>query len=402
MNQMRIPDLPPLPPRKITFLINSMEGGGAERAMANLIGHLLPHLPDCRVELILLDDLPRAQVLPEGVRVVTLDGGGSMLRSARALARYWLKGGAPDLCISFLARANCLNAWFAQATGHEAIISERVQTSAHLASARGAAVLRLITRLSYPRAAAVVPVSQGVALDLERNFGVKSARMTVIGNPIDAAHLQRLALQAPAIALPKRYLLAMGRLVPNKNFPMLLAAYAKANPKSDLVILGEGSERAALTKQIAALGLTGRVHLPGFVANPYPVIAGSDYLVSASNAEGFPNTLIEAMALGRAVVATDCPSGPAEVLGGDAPIGSGRAVRAAHGVLCPMNDSRAMAEALGWLEDIALRTTLAAQAQSRAQDFGVDAVVHRYLGLIHAACPRFAAASPDALIGKGD
>lgn len=370
---------------RICFLINSMEGGGAERAMANLLHHLLPRLPGRAVELVLLDDRPVVQDLPAGLRVVTLAGGGRIGGAAWALWRHW-RSAPPQVCISYLARANVLNCWLALRFGHRAIISERVQTSAHLARARGAAVLRRITAMSYRRAAVVVAVSRGVAADLEANFAVPAARIEVIGNPIDAAALAALAAQPPVLppgfGLPGRYLLAVGRLVANKNFPMLLEAYALASPEAELVILGEGPERAALRAQIGRLGLAGRVHLPGFLPNPYPVMAEAEALVSCSNAEGFPNTLIEAMTLGLAVVATDCPSGPGEVLRGAARPGLAPQESAQDGVLLPCNDVPALVAALQFLADPACRADLAARARARARDFGTEEVVRRYLGLI--------------------
>lgn len=389
------------PPERIAFLINSMEGGGAERAMANLLHHLLPHLAGRAVELILLDNLPRVQSLPPGLVVRQLDARGSMMRSARQLAAQFARS-RPDVCVSFLARANCLNVALAARFGHRAIISERVQTSAHLAGARRGWLFRRLTRLLYPHAAAVVPVSQGVAEDLARNFGVSRARMAVIGNPIDATDLHARAAAPPEIALPARFILAVGRLVVNKNFPMLLAAYAQARPRAELVILGEGPERAALGAQIARLGLSGRVHLPGFVPNPYPVMARAEYLVSCSNAEGFPNTLIEAMTLGCAVVATDCPSGPAEVLGGQArAVGQGP-VRAAHGILLAPGDVAALAEAMVSLENPELRAAQAACATARARDFGTEEVLRQYLALIDAPAPARAAPARKTLLVEGD
>lgn len=391
----------PAAPARIAFLINSMEGGGAERAMANLLHHLLPHLAGHKVELILLDDLEQVQRLPQGLVVHQLNAGGSMLRSARQLAAHFARA-CPDVCVSYLARANCLNVALAARFGHRAIISERVQTSAHLASARRGWLYRLITRLSYRHAAAVVPVSQGVADDLAENFGVLPARMKVIGNPIDAADLHRRAADTPETALPERFILAVGRLVVNKNFPMLLAAYAQARPEADLVILGEGPERAALAAQIADLGLSGRVHMPGFVPNPYPVMARAEYLVSCSNAEGFPNTLIEAMTLGRAVVATDCPSGPAEVLGGAARHAGHGPVRAAHGILVARDDADALAKAMRQLEDPGLRATLAASATARARDFGIEEVLRQYLSLIEPPARAGAALVRGDLLVEGD
>lgn len=368
-------------PRRVTFLINSMEGGGAERAMANLLGHLKGRLEGAAVEIVLLDDLPIQQNLPGWVTVVALDGRGSMLRSAVELLRYFRKN-PPTVCVSYLARANCLNVLAKALIGHRALISERVQTSSHLSTARAGAIYRWITRVSYPRADRVIAVSAGVADDLVDNFSVPRAKITVIGNPIDAAALQAAAKEAPAFDLPERFILAVGRMVVNKNFKMLLEGYARARPEADLVILGDGPERAALEAQVQAAGLTGRVHMPGFVTNPYPIMARCECLVSCSNAEGFPNTLIEAITLGCPVIATDCPAGPSEVLRGHAQAGAAVIDNARDGLLIPMGDVDALVDAFQVYASAEARADYAARAQARSAAFGVESVVRDYLSLI--------------------
>lgn len=367
---------------RITFLINSMEGGGAERAMANLLHHILPHLSDCRVELVLLDDLPRVQSLPEALVVRQLDGGGKLWRSYGQLSRHWSDPDhRPDICVSFLARANCLNVWLSRRYGHRAIISERIQTSSHIAASRAAPILAAITRFTYPRADRVIAVSEGVADDLATRFAVPRGRMSVIGNAIDGAALRRRAAEPPAIDLPPDFLLGVGRLVANKNFALLLAAYAEVPGAPPLVLLGQGPEEPSLRAQAEALGIAGRVHFAGYVDNPYPIMQRARALVSASRAEGFPNTLIEAMSLGCPVVATDCPSGPAEVLAAQAatrpPWPDG-----AHGILIPMEDRAAMAAAIATMCDDSARADYAARAEKRASEYGVDTVVEGYLDLL--------------------
>lgn len=366
---------------KLTFLINSMEGGGAERAMANLLHHLEGHLPADRVDLVLLDDLPVVQELPAWVNVVKLDGRGSMLRSARVLAGYF-RSARPELCVSYLARSNSLNVLFSAINRHRAVISERVQTSSHLSTSRAGALYRYITRRTYPRAHRVIAVSEGVADDLINHFEVPREKTRIIGNPIDAAALNIAAGETPALPLPRRFILAVGRMVVNKNFAMLLEGYARAQPSAELVILGDGPERPALEHMINAFGLAGRVHMPGFVRNPYPIMAQAEALVSCSNAEGFPNTIIEAMSLGTPVIATDCPSGPSMVLRGTALKGAPIETNARDGLLIRMGESEELARALAILEDPRNRDDYGARARSRAQAFGVDAVVRDYLDII--------------------
>lgn len=360
---------------RITFLINSMEGGGAERAMANLLRHLLPHLSGYRVELLLLDDLPMRQFLPEGLRVHVLDGRGRIGRSFLELARYWQSSAhRPDICVSFLARANVLNVWLSRRFRHRAIISERVQTSSHIAGSRAAPLLAAITRLSYPRADRVIAVGKGVADDLSERFSVPPAKLSVIGNAIDAARLKQLAAEPSSVDLPADFFLGMGRLVPNKNFAHLLDAYAMAAPGPELVILGQGPQEVALRDRAKRLGIGERVRFEGFLENPYPVVQRARALVSSSRAEGFPNTLVEAMSLACPVIATDCPTGPAELLSG----GDGEP----SGILVPMEDRAAMAAAIGALCDDAVQQDYSVRAETRARDFGPEPVVEAYLDLL--------------------
>src|SRR3546814_13739221 len=97
--------------------------------------------------------------------------------------------------------------------------------------------------------------------------------MSAIANPVDHRRIAELAADPPAFTPAGTYIVAAGRLVPNKNFPLLLRAYAEAAPRERLVILGEGPERGALEALAASLGIAGRVAMPGFVANPFAVVA---------------------------------------------------------------------------------------------------------------------------------
>lgn len=366
---------------RLAFLINSFEGGGAERAMSNLLHHMKSALTDYDVHLILLDDQPREQPVPDYVTLHVLDGRFSLARSARQLFGL-LRTLKPDVCVSYLARANCLNVWGSWLFRYRPIISERVQTSSHLSTARNKSLLRALTRWSYPFAEAVIPVSQGVADDLAESFAVQRSKMHIIGNPVDAGKLRERAAEEPAIPLPDTYIVAAGRLVVNKNFPMLIKAYAEANPAADLVILGEGPDRADLEALVEKHGLTGRVHMPGFIRNPYPIMGRASVYVSSSNAEGFPNTLIEAMCLGRPVIATDCPSGPFEVLEGVRGAEKDPLQSARHGMLVPVNDAGVLAKAISAMMDPNTREDYAARAETRARHYRVETVVDAYSRLV--------------------
>ena len=112
-------------------------------------------------------------------------------------------------------------------------------------------------------------------------------------------------------------ILGAGRLKPQKDFTTLIEAFARVKRNfsdAKLVILGEGKQRQELENLVTKLGLQGDVDLVGFQENPYAFIAKADVFVLSSIYEGLPNILIEALALKKKIVATNCPSGPAEIL----------------------------------------------------------------------------------------
>lgn len=370
--------------RKILFIINSLTGGGAERVMATLLRHSDDWRDRYDMALALLDDEGEAYPVPDWVAVHRLDSRFSLPRSAtrlRALVRQF----RPDATLSFLTRANVANAYAMRGTGKPWIISERVNTSAHLGSGAAGKLSRLLVRLTYPRAHAVIAVSHGVADDLIHNFGVPAARISAVANPVDVDFITRRAAEPTPLAIEGPYVAAMGRLVENKNFALLIDAFAQSGVAGKLVIGGEGPLRAALEARIAERGLDGRVILTGFLENPFPLVAGARAFVLPSNAEGFPNGLVEAMATGVAVASTNCLSGPSEILAETVPGDLSGLTLARYGIVTPCNDPAAMAEALRRLEDDDMRAHYAALAHQRALDFTPENAARRYWRVIEQA-----------------
>lgn len=370
--------------RKILFIINSLTGGGAERVMATLLRHSEDWRTQYDIALALLDDEPQAYAIPDWITIHQLDCGFSLIRSASRL-RALVREIRPDATLSFLTRANVANAYAMRGRNRPWIISERVNTSAHLGADAAGKVGRMLVRLSYPKASAVIAVSHGVADDLVRNFEVPAARVTAIANPVDVDFIARRAAEPAPIPIDGPYVAAMGRLVANKNFALLIDAFAASGIPGKLVIGGEGPLRGALDAQIARLGLQGRVILAGFLENPFPLVAGARYFVLPSNAEGFPNGLVEAMATGVAVVSTNCLSGPSEILAEAAREDISGVTRSKHGILVPCNDPAAMAGAMRALEDETLRTHYAMAARERAGAYAPHNAARRYWRVIEQA-----------------
>jgi glycosyltransferase involved in cell wall biosynthesis len=233
-------------------------------------------------------------------------------------------------------------------------------------------VKQLVKRL-YPLADAVVACSKGVAEDLVQNMKVPRERVHVIYNPTDPeieAKAQE-PVDHPWFKNSKiPVILCVARLAPEKDLPTLIRAFSivrKERP-AKLVILGEGSERAKLEALVKELGLDGDVWMPGFVDNPFKFMKRATVFALSSRFEGFGMVIAEALAVGTPVVSTDCPSGPAEILG-----------EGKWGKLVPVGDHEKLAEAiLETIENPPDREKL----KERGRDFSLDRIGQQYLQLI--------------------
>lgn len=221
----------------------------------------------------------------------------------------------------------------------------------------------------------VIVPSQGTADELRRRFFTPTGRIAVIPNGIDLAEVTAAAQAdisefADCDRDETPVLCAIARLAPEKNLGLLLEAFRRIHAVQPalLLILGDGPERAALAAQMAAWGLTGAVRFLGHRDNVYPYLRRADVFIHTCQFEGFGYTMLEALACGTAVVATDCPYGPREVLGGGD-----------YGVLTPPGDPAALAAAvLRLLNDPAGRQALAARGLARARELSVQRMADAY------------------------
>ncbi len=370
------------------FIINSLEGGGAERVMCKLLSILESWFRDQNREvyLLLLDEADEAHVCPDYVNKETLFTDGSLLNGYSVLQQR-LKNLQPEYCVSFLTRANMLNIALAKRLGYRSIISERVNTSSHFSGGLKDKVSKVMVRASYPLADRVIAVSEGVKADLIKRFGVPPRKIDTVYNPYDIPAINKLSDDIPEDLPPRPYIIGTGRLVPNKNFSLMIRAYAKAGIGEDLLILGQGEERDRLQALAGALGVAERVHFAGFKANPYPYLKGARYFVSTSNAEGFPNAIVEAMCLGKPVVATNCESGPAEILTGDYPVTVSGFRAAEYGALCELNHVEGVAEAMRYMSDDLNQEEYQYRSLSRARDFSNSIFMAKVISAIHPEPP---------------
>lgn len=402
-------------PERITFLLDNLSGGGAEKVILNLAagfarqGHPVDLLV-CKVEGVLRN------YIPAGVNLVPLRPVSSARGAVAALAadpagcreilgvivnrrklpkafRYipaisrHLKRNSASLLVSALPKSN-INAILAQRLSG---IDTRVVVGAHInlsaqdseGTNRGQSrisALRPMMRRYYRKADGVVAVSQGVARDTGAYLDLPENLVTTIYNPVVAREIKSLSEESPQHAWFEQrdvpVVLGIGRFVPQKNFPLLVHALAELRKKRRvrLVLLGgdkssleQARHKAELEALARELGVTEDLDMPGYKENPYPYLRRASVFALSSRFEGFGNVLVEALFCGCPVVSTDCPSGPAEILRDGE-----------FGRLVPVDDEKSMADAL----DAALDAEIDSRVlRARGEEFSVDRAVENYSAL---------------------
>ncbi len=357
----------------LALFLPSLAGGGAERVLVDLAEGFAKRGHD--VDLVLATaEGPYLKSLSDKVNVVDL----GVKRTLASLPKliYYLRKHKPQALLSSLEHANVIAVLANKlALSPTKVFIREAISSSHSTddlSQSKAFVAMSLMKLFYPQADGLVAVSEGVADDMVSTLGVKREKISMILNPVLTERVFSLAkepLEHKWFQEDTPILLSVGRLTSQKDFPTLINAFAKVHQERTvrLIMLGEGEDREKLERLIRDLGLEDAVDMPGFVDNPFKYMANASVYVLSSIAEGLPNALIQAMALGRPVVATDCPSGPREILEG------GR-----YGELIKMQDSDAMAKAI--LKT--LNEPPAAMTQDWVKRYAAEEVISQYLALL--------------------
>ncbi|MEV5608071.1 glycosyltransferase family 4 protein [Streptomyces sp. NPDC052225] len=228
--------------------------------------------------------------------------------------------------------------------------------------------LRAQLKRSYRELDAIVTMTEADAAVYRRRMPLPGVRVAAVPNIVPPAAVPPADGTANVIA-------AAGRLAPGKRYDLLLEAFAAVaakEPDWELRIYGGGPQEQRLRDLITGLGLTGRARLMGAVSPIEPEFAQASIVVSASDAESFGMTLVEAMRCGVPVVSTDAPLGPAEIV-----------TDGVDGLLVPVGDARALAEALvDLIEDAPGRTRMGAAALASAHRYDAGPIVERYAALL--------------------
>ncbi|MGD9638889.1 MAG: glycosyltransferase [Alphaproteobacteria bacterium] len=197
-------------------------------------------------------------------------------------------------------------------------------------------IVPLFSKVLYPLADGIHAPSNGVKFDLENTFGIKN--VTTIVNPIPSYSDEKSKLSTGHIWLENKetpVVISGGRLAKVKDFPTLIKAFSKVLKTLDakLIIMGDGIERPNLETLIKDLQIENKIDLMGYTENPFAFMDKADVFVLSSLHEGMPNMLVQALGCGCPSVATNCPSGPSELI-----------IDGKNGFLTPVGDTDKMAE----------------------------------------------------------
>ena len=397
---------------RIAFLLDNLSGGGAEKVILNLaagfsrLGYQVDLLV-CKAEGVLRN------YIPAGVNLIPLQPVSSARGTAAALLadpagyreilgtivsrkklpkafRYipaishHLKQDGAALLVSALPKSN-INAVLAQrmsGTDTRVVVGAHIHLSAQDSEVAsrgksGIRALRPMMQRYYHQANAVVAVSKGVERDTRAYLDLPQDMMKTIYNPVAAREIKNLSEESPEHDwfdnrdVP--VILGIGRFVQQKNFPLLVRAFAELRKKRPvrLVLLGgdESSDeqtrhKAELEELADDLGVAEDFDMPVYKENSYPYFRRASVFALSSRFEGFGNLLVDALFCGCPVVSTDCPSGPAEILRDGE-----------FGHLVPIDDAKSMADALDAILDEKIDSRM---LRARGEEFSVDQAVNNY------------------------
>jgi glycosyltransferase involved in cell wall biosynthesis len=333
---------------RVLFYIGSMDAGGAERQVLELIRHLdrskfVPMLGLATRQGPLLAEVP------EDVRVYAFQETSAPSRrfGLNRLLRWTFLSGLLrreriDVVYdrTFLATLDSGPAtWWRRTPRISAIVADPMVQMA-LYFPRRQWFWRRLARWVYRTANLVLVNSQGLREQVIDYFRLPTDRVRVLSNALNLRRLDELASRPLAMQSERFRILTVGRIDRHKGHRDLLEAvrilvHDRGQTQILWQILGDGPERASLWNDVCRLKLGEQVEWLGIVENPYPFYRGADVFCLPSLSEGSPNVLLEALALGTPVISTDCPFGPREILE------DGR-----WGFLAPMHDPTALALAI--------------------------------------------------------
>jgi len=377
--------------QNLSILIYSLAGGGAERVVSVLL-HELKEQYD--ITLVLMRDKIDYEI-PKDTKIHFLEDSNPYENGIVKLLKLPYLGwkykkfcqrNGIDISLAFMNRPSYVSI-FSKIFGNKiyTIISERTTPSMmYREDNLLSKVSKILIKKLYPKADFIISNSEGNRLDLIDNFQIEASKIETIYNPFDLEKIKKLSLEkVDNYEFTKFTFISVGRLDTGKNHKLLIDAFSELDvDKVELIILGEGSLRAELEKQIKELNLENSVSLLGFDNNPYKYFSKADTFVFSSLYEGFPNVLVEALACGLPVISTDCKSGPREILAPRSNFSfqlQESIELSDYGILVPVNKKKELIEAMKYMIDSFNKENVKVGANS----FAKKIVINEYIDILN-------------------
>ena len=340
--------------KHIAFYISSLHKGGAERVFVNLAEFF--YSQGYRVTIVTQYKKKNEYPLSTGIdRIISdlnedeLSGNriGNYFKRFFKLRAIW-KQSKPDLVLSCIGKNNFMAICTTAFTRTKAVVSVVGEPTEEYYTP----IMKLLAKTLFIKADGIVLQTKDSASFFPSMIRKKAV---ILKNSMNPAFMKERFT-----GTREKTIVSVGRLDANKNQSLLIRAFAKIAtdyPAYRVILYGEGEDREKLEQEVRRLGMKDRILLPGVTTDVATAIQKASVFVLTSFTEGMPNALIEAMALGLAVISTDCPcGGPKELI-----------QNRKNGMLIPVNDVDALAEALRYLFDHPYEADRMGQEASKIQ-----------------------------------
>lgn len=322
--------------KKIMFAIGSLARGGAEKVVSILASQCAEFGQE--VCLVLLDDIERCYTVSDKVKICQVCTKGSKSKEVACIkeVRRFIKENDPDVIVPFLPLTILCIAPANFGLGKKLVFSERGDPRTKISEIKA----KFKHKIAHVLVRKLRLFNLGDYMvfqtpDAQRYYGKKGIKKgTIIPNPLDTS------------ALPERFegkrekkIVAAGRFSEEKNFPMLIRAFArfkKKFPEYTLELYGEGGLRVEFEELCSGLDITDSVLMPGFVSDLADRMVNAAMYISTSNHEGISNSMLEALGMGVPTIVTDCPVGGARMF----------VKTDENGILISMEDEDALVDAM--------------------------------------------------------